>query len=243
MFQVDSVIAAGAARGTVRRGDEGGVAQPQGQHHGPRLHAGALLRHDELAAGEIPAGFGQQRHALQREYVLAIVLLVQRDVAVLAQQAEPRQRARLARLMAAMEEIRQFVRVAAGGAQPLAPAVGDGGEMAVEGLAPCRQRLGQRGRKAVEIARARRRRIGGQQAQRARLLRRQPAGQQGIAFRVELRGDVVPVQQSDGGRVAVHGDPACADGVGDEREFGLHGFSARHGRSRPAYVAARPATG
>jgi hypothetical protein len=78
--------------------------------------------------------------------VRAFAALVQRHVAVFAQQAEVRQRMRLARLPAAPQEVRQFAGIAISGIQPLAPVVGDGGEMAVKGFAPPGQGRGQPGR-------------------------------------------------------------------------------------------------
>ncbi len=77
MAQVDSIITSNAFDRPLMYGEHYGVALFQVDDLGARLHTRALLGEDELAPGEVLAGFRQQDRHLQREYVLAIQVLVQ----------------------------------------------------------------------------------------------------------------------------------------------------------------------
>src|SRR5205085_4036103 len=53
------------------------IALAERHHFRPRLHARALFRQDELAAGEIAPWFRQEDRNLQREHMLAVEILMQ----------------------------------------------------------------------------------------------------------------------------------------------------------------------
>ena len=105
--------------------EDDGIALAQRHDLGARLHARALLGQHEFAAGEVPAGLGQQDRDLEREDVLAVEVLVQAVVVALAVLQEQRRRPRLPGRMAALEERRVLARIAHVDAHRLVPAVGD----------------------------------------------------------------------------------------------------------------------
>jgi hypothetical protein len=57
--QVYAIRAARATHGPVVNCEDNTISLTKRHHHWPALHARALLRHDELAAGEVRAGVGQ----------------------------------------------------------------------------------------------------------------------------------------------------------------------------------------
>src|SRR5215469_13796765 len=85
-------------------GEDDGIALLQRDNDGARLHARALLGHDEFAAGELAARFGEQDGELKREGMLSIEILVQTVVIARDVLEEQRGRLRLAGVVATVEE-------------------------------------------------------------------------------------------------------------------------------------------
>ena len=75
--QVDAIAAAGALDRAVANREDHAFALLERHHLGATLHAGALFGEDELAAGEVLLGIGQQEGDLQREDVFAVKVLMQ----------------------------------------------------------------------------------------------------------------------------------------------------------------------
>jgi hypothetical protein len=74
-------------------GEDHALAAAERHDLGAGLHRGALLGEDELAAGEVLVGLGEQDRHLEREDVLAVEVLVQAVVvagAVLQEQGRGR---------------------------------------------------------------------------------------------------------------------------------------------------------
>src|SRR3978361_1465082 len=80
--QVDAIRTARALHRPVVNREYNSIALTKRYHHRSALHARALLRHHELAAGEVRAGVGQQNSQLEREDMLAIEVLVQAVIVV-----------------------------------------------------------------------------------------------------------------------------------------------------------------
>ena len=126
--------------GRLMDGEGHGIALPQRHDLGAALHARALFGQDELAAGEVHAGLGEQNRDLDRECEIAIEILVEavevtRDI--LQQQ---RRRARLTGVVASLEERRVVVGIALVDSHPAVPLVGHACEMRIE-----RRSQGRRG--------------------------------------------------------------------------------------------------
>ena len=103
-----------------------------------------LLHQDELAAGEIPIGRGQQHRHLQRENMLAVEVLVQ-AVEVPGPIAEQeRRRPRLAGRVAALEELIVSGGKPDGQAERFLPAVGKLDQSRVERAAQRRHHRRER---------------------------------------------------------------------------------------------------
>ena len=102
---VDAVGAARAFDGPVVDGKDHALALAERHDLGAGLHARPLLGEDELAAGEVGAGLGQEQGDLQRKDVLAIEVLVQAVVVAGTVAEEERRRSRLAGFVAAGEEV------------------------------------------------------------------------------------------------------------------------------------------
>ena len=97
-----------------------GVSLAQAHHFRPRLHAGPLLGHDELATREIQAGLRKKDGNLQGKDVLAVEVLMQAIVVSLSVTEQERRRTYLPCRMAAPDEIRM-----------------DGGNLAAKPIASC----------------------------------------------------------------------------------------------------------
>src|SRR5262249_12070213 len=113
------------------------------------LHARPLLRQDELAAGEVLAWFREEDCHLNREGEIAVEVLVEAvEVArhVLQQQ---RRRARLAGIVAPLQERGMVVGVALADTHATVPVIRDVREMGIE----CRPQATQKVRKRIlEVA-------------------------------------------------------------------------------------------
>jgi hypothetical protein len=79
-----SIDAARASLGAVIHRKDDGFALMQLDDGGARLHAGALLGEDELAAGEVACGFAEQEGYLQGEDEIAVEVLVEAVIVALA---------------------------------------------------------------------------------------------------------------------------------------------------------------
>ena len=104
MAQINAVEAARPLYRPVMHSKCHRIALLQRHHFGPRLHARPLLGEHELAAVKIAAGLRQQYRDLQREYVLAIEILMQAIVVAGAILQQQRRRPGLARGMAALQD-------------------------------------------------------------------------------------------------------------------------------------------
>src|SRR5262245_35476031 len=121
MAQVDPIAAARALDRPVVDRERNRIALAQPHHLGTALDAPALLRAQELAAGEIAAGLRQQDGDLQRERELAIEILVQAVVVARAVLQQQRRRTGLSGFVAEREELLVFCRVAGLDPHPLVP--------------------------------------------------------------------------------------------------------------------------
>ena len=117
MAQVDAVAPPGAPDRPVvdREGD--GVALAERHDLGAALHARALLRQHELAAGEVRAGLRQEESDLERKGEVAIEVLVQAVEIARPVPKEQRRRPGLAGIVALPQKIRMRTGVAPGVAQ------------------------------------------------------------------------------------------------------------------------------
>src|ERR1700679_1091608 len=70
--QIHAIRTACALHRPVVNRENNSVALTQRHDYRSALHARALLRHDELAAGEVRAGVGQKNSQLERENKLAV---------------------------------------------------------------------------------------------------------------------------------------------------------------------------
>ena len=94
MTQINPIRSACPLHGPVMHSKGDRVALPERNHLGPRLHPRPLLRQHELAAFEIAPRLRQQDRDLQREYMLAIEILMQAVVVTLAILQQQRRRPR-----------------------------------------------------------------------------------------------------------------------------------------------------
>jgi hypothetical protein len=127
-----SIDAAGSALGAVVDGEDDGLALPERDDGSTRLHTGALLGEDELATGEVASGVAEEEGYLKREDERAVEILVEAVVVALLVLEQKWCGARLAGVVAELEEFivggGEFVRSAEG----LVPLVGDEGERRIE---------------------------------------------------------------------------------------------------------------
>src|SRR5262245_25542990 len=103
--ELDAVHAARPLNGALVDGEDDAVASPERHHHGPRLHAGPLLRHHELAAREVLPGRGEECRELERKDVLPVEVLMEAVVVAGPVLEEERRRPRLAGRVAALDEL------------------------------------------------------------------------------------------------------------------------------------------
>src|SRR5499427_5116120 len=103
MAHVDAVNAARALHRSMMHGEDHALALREWRDFCPRLHARALLREHEFAAGEIFARPRQQEGDLQREDVLAVEILMQAIVVADAVREQERRRLGLSGLVTARE--------------------------------------------------------------------------------------------------------------------------------------------
>src|ERR1700745_4423161 len=106
MIQLHLVVAPDALHRSTVHGEDGGVSLFEGQYHRARLHAWALLGHDELAPFEVLARLVQQNRDLYRKHVLAVQITVKTVVVVRRVLQQKGRRTDLARLVATIEEWR-----------------------------------------------------------------------------------------------------------------------------------------
>jgi hypothetical protein len=88
------------------------VALAEGNHLWPRLHSRALLGENEFAAREIPLRFRQQDCYLEREYVLAVEILMKAVEIAFAVLTEQRRWSLLSCVVASLNKLFVAVRVA-----------------------------------------------------------------------------------------------------------------------------------
>src|SRR5882757_9044512 len=82
MPEVHSIHATSSLHRTTMYGEHHAVSLMKGHYHRAGLHSGPLLRHNELAAGEVPTGLGQKNGKLEGEHMLAIEIPMQAIVIV-----------------------------------------------------------------------------------------------------------------------------------------------------------------
>ena len=134
----NAVVASNAAHRAVIDGEYGEVALRERQHRRARLHARALLGQHQFAAIELGAGAREQEHALQREHVLAVQVLVQAVVVAGAVPQQQRCGTLLACVVAALHELRVSRRKPRREAEPFVPAVRDRCQQRIELRPPSR---------------------------------------------------------------------------------------------------------
>ena len=103
--QVHAIRTARTLHRPVVNRENNAVALTKRHDHRPALHARALLRHDELTAGEVRAGVGQQNSQLEREDMLTVEVLVQAVVVVDSILKEKRRRPHLTGIVATLDEV------------------------------------------------------------------------------------------------------------------------------------------
>src|SRR2546430_9976780 len=75
--KIHAIHSASACHRAMMHGEDYRISLAKRHDLGPRLHAGPLLRNDELAPGEVLTRLRQQDRHLQREDTLAVEILVQ----------------------------------------------------------------------------------------------------------------------------------------------------------------------
>src|SRR5258708_37849611 len=129
--QVYAISAARTLHGTIVNRENNAVSLTERHDHRPALHARALLRHDELAAGEVRAGVGQQNSQLEREDMLAVEVLVQAVVVADSILKEKRRVPHLSGLVATLNEVGVLFRIARIDSHRVIPAIGDRDQMRI----------------------------------------------------------------------------------------------------------------
>ncbi len=241
MAHAGPVHAARALRRALRHGEDHHVAARQRHHLHPRLLARTLLRQHEFPPVEIRPRLRQQHGRLQREHVLAVQVLVQAVVVAGTVLQQQRRGPLLAGRMAAGQEFRMVGREARIDLQQVVPAVGDGGQRPVQGLAQRRHRGRQRITEILVLAAAkamlRHHDTAAEQLAlpvlgrhgRA-LVGRQHARHDGVAVQVQFLADSLPVQprhvggDADGRPDGAPRGGTCRvgrlDGIGGSRRAG-----------------------
>jgi len=120
------------------------VPLPERDNYWSRLHTRPLLRHHEFAAREIFVGFGQQDGELERENMLPIKVLVQAVVIIHPILEQKRCRPALAGLVAPLNEVCVFLRVANINTHRAVPTISDRDKMRINGRPQARNKAGQR---------------------------------------------------------------------------------------------------
>jgi len=131
--KVHSVVAPGALDRAAVDGEHGRIALMQWHDGRPRLHAGTLFRQDELAAVEVLTGLRQKYSDLQREDVLTVEVLMQAVVVLGTVLKQQWRRPVLTGLMAALDEGGVVIRKPGVHPHSLVPAIGQRGQVGVEG--------------------------------------------------------------------------------------------------------------
>src|SRR5580693_913554 len=142
--QVHAIRTARALHGPVVNRENNSVALMERYDHRSALHARALLRHDELAAGEVRAGGGQQNSQLEREDMLAVEVLVQAVVVVDSIFKEKWRRPHLTGIVATLEEVGVLFRVAHIESHRFIPAIGNRDQMRIDRCPEFAQKIGKR---------------------------------------------------------------------------------------------------
>ena len=133
MPQVDAVSSARALDRAVVNGKRDSVSLSQRHYFRPRLHTRALFGDHEFAAGEIAARFGQQDCCLNREYVLAIEVLMETVVVAFAVLEGQRCRFVLPGVVTALKEFGVVFRIAGLNSHPGVPFVCQRRQLRVQG--------------------------------------------------------------------------------------------------------------
>src|SRR5688500_6244308 len=180
MAHIDPVDAARALQRAVVNGEHHRVALAKRHDVRARLHARPLLGEHEFAAGEVAPRLGKQDGELQREYMLAVQVLVQAVVVFGAVSQQERRRPALAGPVAAPDESRVLVRETRIDAQRRVPAIGHRRERWIERGAQRGDRLGQRIAEILVLAAPETVARHDYAAAKARLVRIQRS--QGVAF-------------------------------------------------------------
>lgn len=97
-----------------------------------RLHPRPLLRQYELTARKIAVGCRQQEGRLQREYVLAVQILMKAVIVAVRLFEDERCRFRLTRLVAPFQKPDVVIRITDVDTHCHIPAIGDRGERRIE---------------------------------------------------------------------------------------------------------------
>src|SRR5580692_7603943 len=142
--QVHAIHTARALHRPVVNRENNAVALTERHDHRPALHTRALLRHDELAAGEVHAGVGQQNSQLEREDMLAVQILVQAVVVADPILKEKRRRPHLTGIVATLDEVGVLFRIARIDSHPVIPAIGDRDQMRIDRWPEFAQKIGKR---------------------------------------------------------------------------------------------------
>src|SRR5579862_2112964 len=123
MTLVDTIVAPAAAHRPVVDCKDDPVTALQRYYRDPTLHPRALFGQHQLTPAEFLAGLRQQHRRLQRKHVLAVQVLMQTVVVARAVFEQQWRRQPLARLMAAMQELRMRCRKSSVDSHAFIPAV------------------------------------------------------------------------------------------------------------------------
>ena len=132
MTQGDPVSTARSLRRAVATREDDAFSSDERNHFCARLHPGALLGEEKLAAGEVAAGRGQEEGYLQRKEHLAVDVLVQAIVVVLFVAQEERRGPTLSCVAAAVEKVGMTRRIPVGPAEEVLPPIRDRSEVLVK---------------------------------------------------------------------------------------------------------------
>ena len=130
--QVYAIRAARTLHRPVVNRENNAVSLTERHNHRPALHSRALLRHDELSAGEVRAGVGQQNSQLEREDMLAVEVLVQAVVVADSILKEKRRRPYLTGIVTMLDEVGVLLRIARIDSHRFIPAIGDRDQMRID---------------------------------------------------------------------------------------------------------------
>ena len=120
------------------------IALPKWHDLGAALHTWPLFGQDELATGEVRAGLREKDRDLDREYQIAVEVLVKAVEITLDILQQQRRCARLACVVASFEERGMVAGIAVGGSQKAVPLVGHTGKVRIERRSQAAQEVGKR---------------------------------------------------------------------------------------------------